>query len=384
MGLLLLLSDWCRKRNLNLLVVTVNHQLRGAAEQECKFVKTVANDLGWDHETLYWKNPTPGGNLPHKAREGRYRIMAEWACALGIEEIILGHTQNDQAETVLMELKRKAGVEGLSAMPQSLARFGVRWVRPLLDISRAEIRGYLSSKNQVWIEDPSNEDNRLTRIQIRNLLPQLEEVGISISGLAKVAANLQKTRHVLECVIRTRASEVISVSKAGEYVMSTDYWELPEEIRVKLFARVVQFLAGHDYKPRQSAVNNCLKRVEAVGSSTISNLVIRRDSNNCVRVFRDLKKSGDFVPVSKLWDDRWRVSDTPALARKLGNLGPRGLEQLEKSKDREYECGGTLASPALWSEDDLLVETIFHDFGTSTVFEDTKNREAFLLFLDNN
>ena len=384
MGLLLLLSDWCQGKNLDLKVVTVNHQLRDTAQMECEFVECVANELGWEHQTLYWQNRSQFGNLSQKAREGRYNLMAEWGVANEIDEFILGHTLNDQAETVLMELKRKAGVDGLSAMPNSIERFGVTWIRPLLNFSRSEIRDYLRSKNQEWIEDPSNEDLSRTRIKIRKILPILEDVGITVESLATVASNLQKTREVLQAIIRQKAEEVISVSTVGEYVLHKDFWCLPEEIREKLFARVIQFLAGDDYRPRHSAVNNCLARVKSVGSATINNFVIQQDGNNYVRIFRDPKKMPGLVKCGQFWDNRWKVSNIPITKVKLGNLAAKGLTQLNRAKEKEYPSGGILASPALWSDDHELVETVSNDFGTSAVFKDTKNKQAFLLFLESN
>ena len=73
-------------------------------------------------------------------------------------------------------------------------------------------------------------------------------------------------------------------------MLNGDYWELPEEIREKLFARIIQFLSGDQYRPRQSAVDNCLTRTMAVNSATISNFVVQKGDNNCVRIYSDPKK----------------------------------------------------------------------------------------------
>ena len=384
MGLLLLLTEWCQGRNLNLLVVTVNHQLRAETQAECEFVESVSNDLGWEHQTLYWKNQTAVGNLSGKARAGRYQLMADWGAAKGIDEFFLGHTQNDQAETVLMELQRKAGVDGLSAMPATIRKYGITWLRPLLPFPRSTIRDYLRDNKQIWLEDPSNEDQNRTRIKIRKILPVLADVGITVDSLASVASNLQKTRAVLQQLIQQKAKELISVSMAGEYVFHANFWELPDEIRSKLFARVVQFLADDDYRPRQSAVDNCLTRVKAVGRATINNFVVQKDDNNFVRIFSDPKKLPGQVQGHRLWNGRWQATGTPKIAFRLGHLNAEGQKQLKRPRAKELSTGGILTSPALWSEDGQLLETVFNDFGTSIVFKDTKNKEALLLFLQGN
>ena len=177
---------------------------------------------------------------------------------------------------------------------------------------------------------------------------------------------------------------MVSVSEVGEYVLNGDYWELPEEIREKLFARIIQFLSGDQYRPRQSAVNNCLTRTMAVNSATISNFVVQKGDNNCVRIFSDPKKKADPVDSNQLWNNRWRVSRVPGTGLRLGMLNMQGYNKLNLPTKKEITQGALLVSPALWTCDNDLVETIFKDFGTSAVFEDTKNKGAFLLFLEGN
>jgi tRNA(Ile)-lysidine synthase len=117
----------------------------------------------------------PQGQSPEAwAREQRYQALEK---ALGEGEMLLtAHHQDDQAETVLLQLLRGAGPRGLAAMP-ALTRFGRGWLaRPLLDFSREDIQCYASQHGLRWMEDPSNRNADFDRNYLRHsVIPRLKE-----------------------------------------------------------------------------------------------------------------------------------------------------------------------------------------------------------------
>jgi len=122
----------------------------------------------------------PGESPEDAARKARYTALAEGAAslgALGVRQVLLGQHADDQAETVLLALSRGGGLAGLSAMPAVFERNGVQFLRPLLEVPGASLRSYLLDAGHVFLDDPSNTDERYTRNRIRaRLLPVLEEV----------------------------------------------------------------------------------------------------------------------------------------------------------------------------------------------------------------
>lgn len=152
----------------------VNHGLRpeGSKEDE-EFVKRLAEQLGV--EFLLRRIPEGSlrvtrGSLQERARDERYRLLEEMRNEFRAGKIALGHTCDDQAETVLAALGRGAGTRGLGAM-RSLT--GVL-VRPLLGLPRQEIIAYLEERAIPYRMDPSNEDIRFLRVRIRKeLIPYL-------------------------------------------------------------------------------------------------------------------------------------------------------------------------------------------------------------------
>jgi tRNA(Ile)-lysidine synthase len=110
-------------------------------------------------------------SIEDAARTARYAFLERAAGALGAAVIAVAHTRDDQAETFLLRLLRGAGARGLGAIRPGLGRV----IRPLLDIERAALRAYLTSRGEGWREDASNRDVRVPRNRVRHdLIPFLE------------------------------------------------------------------------------------------------------------------------------------------------------------------------------------------------------------------
>lgn len=155
-------------------VAHLNHRLRPEAAADARFCVDVARtlqvpvDVGdVDVGELATERRCSIESAAHDARYAFLRASAE---RLGADCIALGHSLDDQAETVLLRLIRGAGSRGLSGMYPRRGPF----VRPLLDVRRADIRAFLDERNLASREDPSNTDLRIPRNRVRaELLPLL-------------------------------------------------------------------------------------------------------------------------------------------------------------------------------------------------------------------
>lgn len=118
----------------------------------------------------------PGQSPEDAARQARYRALSAWALRTGETGeqgaacVLLGHHANDQAETLLLALSRGAGLPGLASMGEDFVRHGMRFGRPLLEVPAAELRDWLQTRQQAFVDDPSNTDIRYTRNRIRSQL----------------------------------------------------------------------------------------------------------------------------------------------------------------------------------------------------------------------
>lgn len=113
------------------------------------------------------------GSREAEARRARYAYLGEVAARTGAQAVALGHTRDDQVETILHRTLRGTSVRGLGGIParRRLARGRAAWVvRPLLDQARADGQDYLRTRGIAWLSDPSNEDSAHTRNHLRNVV----------------------------------------------------------------------------------------------------------------------------------------------------------------------------------------------------------------------
>ena len=145
--------------------IHVHHGLQAAADAWPQHCQQLCDSLGVPL-TVVHVQVTPGASLEAAAREARYRAFDQ---AVGPGEVLLtGQHRDDQAETLLFRLLRGTGVRGLAGMAAERA-LGQGWLlRPLLDVSRAQLEQYANSHRLAWVEDPSNADTRFSRNYLRN------------------------------------------------------------------------------------------------------------------------------------------------------------------------------------------------------------------------
>ena len=187
------------ERGCHVTAVHVNHGLRGAAsEGDEAFVRALCRDKGVPLVCCRAQPPAhPGEDW---ARRARYGFFREAVAQTGAEALVLAYHRDDQAETLLLHLMRGAGLTGLTAMAEDAVVDGMRILRPLLGMTRAELRAALDAAGQPWREDESNRDSRYLRNAVRQeLLPLMERLSPGCGGrLAATAMLLREEEATLD------------------------------------------------------------------------------------------------------------------------------------------------------------------------------------------
>jgi len=175
----------------------LNHGLRGKeAERDENFCVSWARDRGVpifvEREDVKSKKTTEHLSLEEAARVVRYQVMGKVADTWGAEKIALGHTMNDQGETVLLNILRGTGLDGLQGMKFKEDRF----IRPLLEVKREEILEFLEEEGIPFVEDSSNQDTSFLRNRLRSLIPLLEKEFNShlVEALFRLSLNVQEEK----------------------------------------------------------------------------------------------------------------------------------------------------------------------------------------------
>jgi tRNA(Ile)-lysidine synthase len=230
--------------------VTVDHGLQaGSAQQAAKVVK-VLTAMGLDPVLslrVTVARPAGAGTRADRgggtggdgrgypgpeaaARDARYRALDQAADATGAAAILLGHTRDDQAETVLLGLARGSGARSLAGMPERNGRY----LRPLLGISRAQTRAACAAQNLEPWDDPQNADPGYARARVRHrLLPALErELGPGVTeALARSADLLRADADLLDSLAR---AETERLGAAGTGLAIAELAALPAALRSRV------------------------------------------------------------------------------------------------------------------------------------------------------
>ena len=334
--------------------VTVNHDLRAEAADEARFVAGLCAGLGVPHSVLVWDHGGPKGNLPDAARRARYGLIAGWALARGIARVMLGHTADDQAETVLMGLARGAGLDGLCGMRAWWDQGAVRFERPLLDVTRAELRGYLGRAGVAWVDDPTNEDTQYQRVRARKAMVVLRPLGISIEGLGDVARNLAAAKAALVASVAEAAAR-IGQERCGALIFQRDgFLALEVDLRRRLLIAALRWVSTAEYSPRAEAILRVQAAISEGRDATLWGCRIRVLETQIWIVREPRAVAGLVAPPDQLWDGRWQVEGPIDAGLEVRALTAAGLRACKDWRAAGHSRDALLVSPAIWRGDVLI------------------------------
>ena len=205
--------------------IHIHHGIQAAADEFVAHCTAFCKHIGVPLQVVHVNARHAAGESPEAAaRTARYSAFQALAgdnvASLAIKSIAIGQHADDQVETLLLALSRGAGLPGLSAMPAQWVRDGISYYRPLLGVSAAEIRNWLTMqshveplktfKGAVFVEDPTNQDEQFTRNRIRaRLLPALDAAFPQFRDtLARSAAHAAQAQTLLEEVAAQDLAQV--------------------------------------------------------------------------------------------------------------------------------------------------------------------------------
>jgi tRNA(Ile)-lysidine synthase len=214
-------------------LVSVDHGLQAGSDKRAVGVAEwgLANGLApSEHVSVVVEGV---GGPEAAAREARYRALARLARTLGATCVLLGHTEDDQAETVLLALARGSGARGLAAMPVEREIEGERFVRPLLGVSRKTCREACAALGLSPWDDPHNVDPAYARARVRkDVMPVLvEALGTDVvPNLARTAAQLGADATYLDAIAQRALAECRDVDGLSVAALQT----LPDPLRTRV------------------------------------------------------------------------------------------------------------------------------------------------------
>lgn len=320
-ALLLAAQVWARDRGVALRAATVDHGLRAGSAAEADHVAALAARIGVPHDTLPLSDLRHGPNLQARAREARYAALALWSQVEELRCVLLGHTADDVAETLVLRLRRGAGLEGLARMAawRPASEGGFAWGRPFLEFRREGLREWLRAQGAVWIDDLSNADRTFDRVRARQAIAALE---LDPRVLANTARALDDARRTLDARTRVLARAIVREDR-GDLLLQTDALaalldEEPEHPRRILLAALAW--VGGGPPPRRATQLRLLDHLRHRKPLTLSGCRVTFAQDG-MRIGRELAAAAPPGPTDRLWDGRWCLDGPHAPDLSVGALG---------------------------------------------------------------
>jgi tRNA(Ile)-lysidine synthase len=224
----------------------LNHRLRCTATRDEQFCRALAARIGLpiavESMDVASYAQTQRLSVEDAARRLRYDFLHRVAESARADRIAVGHTRDDQAETFLLKLIRGAGMTGLGGIYPRRGNV----VRPLLDVTRNDLRRYLESRGQTWMDDETNEDLGNPRNRIRHrVLPELDLAAASSASpaIARAAAIVREDGQWLDELADRRFDALVVREEAGVEIDVSGLMAEPSPVRRRIVLMALKLAA---------------------------------------------------------------------------------------------------------------------------------------------
>lgn len=283
MALLWLLQGWCQRNDKALHVLSVDHGLREAAQEECALVASYCD--GFDHvshQLLQWDAPSDV-RIQEEARKARYTLINDYCRDHDIQHLFLAHHEDDQAETVLFRLAKGSGLDGLSGMREMQDYEGLVLCRPLLNVAKQDLIETCEAESVSFVHDPSNDDDGYARVRLRQSMDVLAEEGLTAKRLSVTAMRMARAREALDVMAVRAESQYLLLKNTDRIEFNKEFLSEPLETVVRVILKGIGDLGNErDYAPR-------MEKLEDLAYALVNDLSFRKRTLGGVIFDRDDK-----------------------------------------------------------------------------------------------
>jgi len=244
------------RADINVIACIVNHNLQEGSMEVALRTKRVLTGIGFDVVEIMDVHIQQNSlGMEAAARNARYGALTEFATKHNVALTMLGHTLDDQAETVLLGLARGSGAKSIAGMPTLSP--DDKYLRPLLGITRKETVAYCEDVGLDYWSDPQNLDTKFSRVKVRlNVLPVLEEeIGPGIaSALSRTAEILQDDLEYLEAQADDAFKEITTTTNNSVVIDTEGLEKLPKALATRVIHKSLSLLGTEPAKVQIDAV----------------------------------------------------------------------------------------------------------------------------------
>jgi tRNA(Ile)-lysidine synthase len=365
LALAVLARNWAAERAGSTIAMVVDHGLRPASAGEARVTVGRLAQLGVSARLLTLSDLRHGTALAERARIMRYQVLTQACREAGIHYLLLGHHAADQIETLAMRVLRGSQTHGLAGMSGVVETADLHLLRPLLAIRPEWLRHLLTCCGVDWIEDPSNQDTRATRVRLRQRLAQDLPANAALLSAVALTADLRSRE---EAETAAELARHATVRPEGFAIVSSG------KISPAALSRLIRTIGGGSYPPNPASV---IKLAEQLRPATVAGVRITHGGRLGDGWLIIREEAAIMAPRAALadiiWDHRFKLPATvnfPAGAM-VGKLGSDAAA-FKKQSDLPSRVLRTL--PAVRFGKDLAAVPFLH------YAADNKFRSLVMLF----
>lgn len=257
MALSFLLHNFCNENDINLNLITINHNIRKESIDEARYLNNFFKNLNINHVFFNIKDSEiPSQNIEAKLRELRYNLFYDYCCKNNIKYLFLGHHLGDIAENFLIRLFRGSGLDGLSPISDLSKYKEIYLVRPLLDFSKKQLFEYIDSNKIPYFLDKTNFDQKFLRNKIRSFLESFPEYENIQARIKKTSEDIFEMKLFYDDLLIKEMKNVISFDQENYYLNKIKFSKINKNIALKILALILMEVGEKNYKPRFNKLKN--------------------------------------------------------------------------------------------------------------------------------
>ena len=241
----------------------IDHKLRPESSKEAKKVKQVLKKYQIKAEILTWKGKKPKKRIQSEARKKRYDLLFYQCDKLNINNILIGHHQDDLIENFFLRMLRGSGLKGLVSLDKEITIKEKKLFRPLLDQKKIDLIYLSNYVFNFYVEDPSNRNEKYLRIVVRKLIDDLKKNGLDNNKLLNTIKNLKYSNKIVDFYVNKNLQKNTYYNeKEKKFILSKNFFQQPYEVNFRSLSVLINLIGKKYYSVRGKKIDNIIDSIE--------------------------------------------------------------------------------------------------------------------------